>query len=205
VTFPVSARHAGIRAVGANPHPLPAGEGYHDWFLDAEPPCPADTLSAINRSNFRGTHVLVGPHVPQVVALENPSSARHSQTISAGMFFQAACQCCSATGPLGRRCRATRRRHSSRALITAFRRQRYDTHAWPTPERPRPHVGRSGRERHCPGRRCRRSPLTESLAPPSRRSEFEGARPAGQVSINAVDGNLGKLFQPTMPTFVTRR
>ena len=70
VTVLTSARHAAkIRAVGADPRPLPYGADYDDSSFDANLPGRAET-SGIARINFDVEHVFVRPLPHQFSALQ---------------------------------------------------------------------------------------------------------------------------------------
>jgi MGT family glycosyltransferase len=87
VTFLTSARHAdSVRAVGAQPHPLPYGADYDDSSLDADLPGRAET-SGIARLNFDVEHVFVRPMPHQAAALRELLSYNHFDAVVTDSFF----------------------------------------------------------------------------------------------------------------------
>ena len=87
VTVLTSARHADkIRAVGAEPHPLPHGADYDDATLDADLPGRAAT-SGIARINFDVDHVFVRPLPHQFSALQGLLAQRRYDAVLSDAFF----------------------------------------------------------------------------------------------------------------------
>lgn len=87
VTVLTSARHADkIRAVGAQPRPLPYGADYDDSTFDAELPGRAET-SGIPRINFDVEHVFVRPLPHQYSALQELLAANQYDAIITDAFF----------------------------------------------------------------------------------------------------------------------
>jgi MGT family glycosyltransferase len=87
VTFLTSERHAWrIVAVGAHPHPLPAGADYDDSSLDADLPGRAAT-SGIKRVNFDVAHLFVRPLPHQAQALADLLGQNHFDAIIADSLF----------------------------------------------------------------------------------------------------------------------
>ncbi len=96
VTFLTSARHADrIRAVGAEPRPLPLGADYDDSTFDADLPGRAET-SGIARINFDvETHLRPPAALPVQCATgtagRQPLRRRHHRRV----LPRACCRCCS--------------------------------------------------------------------------------------------------------------
>lgn len=87
VTVLTSARHADkIRAVGAEPRPLPLGADYDDSSFDADLPGRAET-SGIARINFDVAHVFVRPLPFQFDALQELLAERTYDAIITDAFF----------------------------------------------------------------------------------------------------------------------
>lgn len=87
VTVLTSARHAAkIRAVGAEPRPLPLGADYDDSALDAELPGRAET-SGIARINFDVEHVFVRPLPHQHNAVQELLADNDYDAILSDAFF----------------------------------------------------------------------------------------------------------------------
>lgn len=87
VTVLTSARHAAkIRAVGADPRPLPYGADYDDSSFDANLPGRAET-SGIARINFDVEHVFVRPLPHQFSALQELLGANDYDAIITDAFF----------------------------------------------------------------------------------------------------------------------
>ncbi|ORV85103.1 glycosyltransferase [Mycolicibacterium iranicum] len=87
VTVLTSARHADkIRAVGAEPRPLPYGADYDDASFDADLPGRAET-SGIARINFDVEHVFVRPLPHQFSALQELLGANDYDAIITDAFF----------------------------------------------------------------------------------------------------------------------
>lgn len=87
VTFLTSARHADkIRAVGAEPRPLPLGADYDDSALDAELPGRAET-SGIPRINFDVENVFVRPLPYQFSALQELLAENSYDAVITDAFF----------------------------------------------------------------------------------------------------------------------
>ncbi|WP_082754106.1 glycosyltransferase [Mycobacterium sp. NAZ190054] len=87
VTVLTAARHADrIRAVGADPRPLPAAADYDDSAFDDDLPGRADT-SGIARINFDIEHVLVRPLPHQFSALQEVLADNHYDAVITDAFF----------------------------------------------------------------------------------------------------------------------
>ncbi len=87
VTVLTSARHADrIRAVGAEPQPLPYGADFDDTSLDADLPGRAET-SGIARLNFDIEHIFVRPMPHQFSALQELLAANQFDAVIADAFF----------------------------------------------------------------------------------------------------------------------
>ncbi|OAN38749.1 glycosyltransferase [Mycolicibacterium iranicum] len=87
VTVLTSARHADkIRAVGADPRPLPYGADYDDSSFDADLPGRAET-SGIARINFDVEHVFVRPLPHQFSALQELLRANDYDAVITDTFF----------------------------------------------------------------------------------------------------------------------
>jgi MGT family glycosyltransferase len=87
VTILTSARHADkIRAVGAEPRPLPYGADYDDSAFDAELPGRAET-SGIARINFDVEHVFVRPLPHQFSALQELLAETRYDAVITDAFF----------------------------------------------------------------------------------------------------------------------
>lgn len=87
VTVLTSARHADkIRAVGAEPRPLPHGADYDDSALDARLPGRAET-SGIARINFDVEHVFVRPLPYQFSALQELLIRTRYDAVITDAFF----------------------------------------------------------------------------------------------------------------------
>lgn len=87
VTVLTSARHAAkIRAVGAEPRPLPLGADYDDSAFDAELPGRAET-SGIARINFDVEHVFVRPLPYQYNAVQELLADNDYDAILSDAFF----------------------------------------------------------------------------------------------------------------------
>ncbi|GAS96954.1 glycosyl transferase family protein [Mycolicibacterium canariasense] len=87
VTVLTSARHAdAIRAIGAEPLPLPTGADFDDSALDADLPGRAET-SGIERVNFDIKHVFVRPLPYQAAALADALAANTFDAVLTDAFF----------------------------------------------------------------------------------------------------------------------
>lgn len=87
VTVLTSARHADkIRAVGADPRPLPYGADYDDARLDADLPGRAHT-SGIARINFDVEHVFVRPMPYEFSAVQELLAANSFDAVITDAFF----------------------------------------------------------------------------------------------------------------------
>lgn len=87
VTFLSSARHARkIRAVGAEPRPLPLGADYDDSAFDADLPGRAET-SGIARLNFDVENIFVRPLPYQFNALRELLAENHYDAVITDAFF----------------------------------------------------------------------------------------------------------------------
>ncbi len=87
VTILTSSRHADkIRAVGAEPRPLPYGADYDDSAFDAELPGRAET-SGIARINFDVEHVFVHPLPHQFSALQELLAETRYDAVITDAFF----------------------------------------------------------------------------------------------------------------------
>lgn len=87
VTILTSARHADkIRAVGAEPRPLPYGADYDDSTFDADLPGRAET-SGIARINFDVEHVFVRPLPHQFSALQGLLAESRYDAVITDAFF----------------------------------------------------------------------------------------------------------------------
>lgn len=87
VTVLTSARHAAkIRAVGAEPRPLPMAADYDDSAFDAELPGRAET-SGVQRINFDVERVFVRPMPHQFNAVQELLADNHYDAILTDAFF----------------------------------------------------------------------------------------------------------------------